>query len=259
VRRTCGPNWWTRSGDAAATLRSVWVRIPRPKNQDQRRRRLTVPEHLRAHGVDRAHGPWVQALRQIVVQNYHRFAAGRLRWRTDDDGGLPPSSLAIVSPYDPTARYARGGRPPAGRNSSPISPRPARPAAPTWSQTWPPRTTPRPCLASTPAWLTAEHLVEGGYTSLVHLEQAARTASGHSHRAVTRQSHPPAPPERRLRPGRLPHRLRPLASGLPPGPGQQPTRSLPDFLAHHCAADRSEVRQASASPAQSARPPTESS
>ncbi|MGW7366380.1 hypothetical protein ACWGI8_23815 [Streptomyces sp. NPDC054841] len=37
------------------------------------------------------------------MQNYYRDAAGRLRWRTDDDDGLPPSSCAIVSPYDPTA------------------------------------------------------------------------------------------------------------------------------------------------------------
>jgi hypothetical protein len=57
-------------------------------------------EHLREHGADRAFGPQVQALRQIMVQNYYRDAAGRLRWRTDDDGGLPPPSLAIVSPYD---------------------------------------------------------------------------------------------------------------------------------------------------------------
>ncbi|MFC0437380.1 hypothetical protein [Kutzneria buriramensis] len=44
------------------------------------------------------------------MQNYYRDAAGRLRWRTDTDGGLPPSSLAIVSPYDLTARYARRGQ-----------------------------------------------------------------------------------------------------------------------------------------------------
>ncbi|MGJ3558987.1 hypothetical protein ACR6C2_08395 [Streptomyces sp. INA 01156] len=44
-----------------------------------------------------------------MVQNYYRDAAGRLRWRTDDDGELPPSSRAIVSPYDTSARYARHG------------------------------------------------------------------------------------------------------------------------------------------------------
>jgi hypothetical protein len=43
------------------------------------------------------------------VQNYYRDAAGRLRWRTADDGGLPPSSSAVVSPYDTSARYVRHG------------------------------------------------------------------------------------------------------------------------------------------------------
>ncbi|MGW1196550.1 transposase [Streptomyces sp. NPDC002536] len=61
--------------------------------------------------LERLHrpGPQAQALRQIVVQNYYRDPAGRLRWRTDEDGGLPPSSAAIVSPYDTTARYVRHG------------------------------------------------------------------------------------------------------------------------------------------------------
>lgn len=79
-------------------------------------------EHLYQHGADRAFGPRLQALRQIMVQNYYRDAAGRLRWRTDDDGGLPPSSAAIVSPYDTSPAAARS---PAGRDPSPISPRPA--------------------------------------------------------------------------------------------------------------------------------------
>ncbi|MER6112573.1 transposase [Streptomyces hirsutus] len=56
-------------------------------------------EHLHGHGAGRAFGSRIQALRQIMVQNYYRDATGRLRWRTDDDdGGLPPLSLAIVSP-----------------------------------------------------------------------------------------------------------------------------------------------------------------
>ncbi|WP_242434248.1 transposase [Streptomyces sp. CB01580] len=37
-------------------------------------------EHLYRHGADRASGPRVQALLQIMMQNYHRDAAGRLRW-----------------------------------------------------------------------------------------------------------------------------------------------------------------------------------
>lgn len=69
-------------------------------------------EHLHQHGGDRAFGPRVQALRQIMVQNYHRDTAGHLRWRTaetEDGPGLPPSSRSIVSPYDTSARYARHG------------------------------------------------------------------------------------------------------------------------------------------------------
>ncbi|WP_424860533.1 transposase [Streptomyces sp. MMS24-I29] len=69
-------------------------------------------EHLYRHGADRASGPRVQALLQIMMQNYHRDAAGRLRWRTaekEGGAGLPPSSRAIVSSYDTSARYARHG------------------------------------------------------------------------------------------------------------------------------------------------------
>src|SRR3954470_15623927 len=55
-------------------------------------------EHLHQNAPRRTLGLQVQPLRQIVVQNYSRDSAGRLRWRTDEDGGLPPSSCAIVSP-----------------------------------------------------------------------------------------------------------------------------------------------------------------
>ncbi|GAB2793957.1 hypothetical protein [Streptomyces daliensis] len=69
-------------------------------------------EHLYRNGADRASGPRIQALRQITVRNYHRDDAGRLCWRTTEkEGGpgLPPSSWAVVSPYDTSARYARHG------------------------------------------------------------------------------------------------------------------------------------------------------
>ncbi|MFF1504794.1 hypothetical protein ACFVZR_34250 [Streptomyces sp. NPDC058316] len=66
-------------------------------------------ERLHRHGPGYRPGPQAEALRRIVAQNYYRDAARRLRWRTTDDGGLPPSSSAIVSPYDTTARYARHG------------------------------------------------------------------------------------------------------------------------------------------------------
>src|SRR6266487_3048070 len=42
-----------------------------------------------------------EALRQVLLQNYHWDSAGRLRWRDDEgDAGLPPSAARIVSPYD---------------------------------------------------------------------------------------------------------------------------------------------------------------
>ncbi|MGW7445702.1 hypothetical protein [Kitasatospora sp. NPDC054795] len=65
--------------------------------------------HLHRHGPGYRPGPQAEALRQVIVQNYYHDAAGRLCWRTPDDGGLPPSSAAIVSPYDTTARYVRHG------------------------------------------------------------------------------------------------------------------------------------------------------
>ncbi|MFI9588618.1 IS1182 family transposase [Streptomyces sp. NPDC052236] len=55
------------------------------------------------------HGEQVQALRQIFVQNYCLDAQDRPKWREPEDAGLPPSAVAIVSPYDVSARYARCG------------------------------------------------------------------------------------------------------------------------------------------------------
>jgi hypothetical protein len=53
-------------------------------------------------------GEQIQALRQIFVQNYCIDAQDRPKWRKED-AGLPPSAIAIVSPYDVSARYARRG------------------------------------------------------------------------------------------------------------------------------------------------------
>jgi transposase len=50
-------------------------------------------EHLRGNGPHYLHGPQVQALRQIVLQNYYHDDKGRLLWRTAEDAGLPPSSV----------------------------------------------------------------------------------------------------------------------------------------------------------------------
>jgi hypothetical protein len=53
----------------------------------------------------------VEALRQILVQNYCWDPAGRLRWRDDEAGAdLPPSAARIISPCDLAARYARRGQ-----------------------------------------------------------------------------------------------------------------------------------------------------
>ncbi|MEU2982685.1 transposase [Streptomyces hirsutus] len=65
--------------------------------------------HLRRYPVPFPSGPQVKALREIFVQNYLLDERGRIRWRTPEDGGLPPSGTAIVSPYDTQARYSRRG------------------------------------------------------------------------------------------------------------------------------------------------------
>ncbi|MFF7258085.1 transposase [Streptomyces microflavus] len=143
-------------------------------------------DHLQRHGADSASGPRVQALRQIVVQNYHRDAAGRLRWRTaekEDGPGLPPSSRAIVSPYDTSARYARHGHIISWKGF-------AAHQTETCAVDGPNVITDVATTAATThdsqvlsgihtrlarrELLPAEHLVDAGYTSLPHLQQAAR-------------------------------------------------------------------------------------
>ncbi|WP_433726241.1 transposase [Nocardia sp. CA-129566] len=140
-------------------------------------------EHLRGHEPHYLSGPQIQALRQIVLQNYYRDDKGRLRWRTDDDGGLPPSAVAIVSPYDIQARYARRGQvtrwkgflvhltetcAPEGTNV--ITDVATTPATTNDAQVLPGIHT----RLQRRALLPTEHLVDGGYTSLVHVARAAR-------------------------------------------------------------------------------------
>jgi transposase len=142
-------------------------------------------EHLYRQGAGRASGPRVQALRQIMVQNYYRDATGRLLWRTEEDGGpgLPPSSRAIVSPYDTSARYARHGHIISWRGFSahltetcaPDGPNVITDVATTAATTHDSQVLPGiHTRLRRRGLLPAEHLVDSGYTSLVHLEQAAR-------------------------------------------------------------------------------------
>jgi len=140
-------------------------------------------ERLHQHGPGYRPGPKAEALRQILVQNYYRNPAGRLHWRTADDGGLPPSSAAIVSPYDTTARYVRHGHiiswkgfaahvteTYASDSVNVITDVATTSAATNDGQALPGIHT----RLAHRELLPAEHLVDGGYTSLIHLERAAR-------------------------------------------------------------------------------------
>ncbi|MFE2069998.1 transposase [Streptomyces sp. NPDC059467] len=122
-------------------------------------------------------GPQAETLWQITVQNYYRDEAGRLRWRTADGGGLTPFSSAIVSLYGTTARYVRHGHiirwkgfaahvteTCASDSVNEIT----DVATTNDGQTLPGIHT----RLARRGLLPAEHLVDGGYTSLVHLERA---------------------------------------------------------------------------------------
>ncbi|OXM70283.1 transposase [Amycolatopsis vastitatis] len=141
-------------------------------------------EHLNRHHPDLLDGPQVQALRQVLVQNYHWDPTGRLRWRDDDkDSGLPPSANRIVSPYDLTARYARRGQVTrwtgflahvtetcSGDSPNVITDVATMPATSSDAEVLPGIHTRLHHRGLQPD----QHLVDGGYTSLVHLERAER-------------------------------------------------------------------------------------
>jgi transposase len=141
-------------------------------------------EHLARDHPGLLNGPQVQALRRILVQNYHWDSAGRLRWREDDDdSGLPPSALRIVSPYDVTARYARRGQVTrwtgflthvtetcSGDGPHVITDVVTTPATSADTEVLPGIHTRLEDRGLRPD----QHLVDGGYTSLVHLERAER-------------------------------------------------------------------------------------
>jgi hypothetical protein len=135
-----------------------------------------------------------------MVQNYYRDAAGRLHWRSPDDGGLAPSSSAILSPYDTTARYVRHGHiiswkgfaahvteTCASGSVNAITDVATTSAATNDGQALPGIH----ARLARRGLLPAEHLVDGGYTSLVHLERAERehqiTVSGPLPANPTRQ------------------------------------------------------------------------
>jgi hypothetical protein len=100
----------------------AWLLPTRPKTRtndagaDARR----LLEHLAARHPGLLPGPRVEALRQILVQNYHWDCAGRLRWRDDEaDAGLPPSAAASCPPTTWPPATPAGTRSPAGRDTSP--------------------------------------------------------------------------------------------------------------------------------------------
>ncbi|WP_258534540.1 hypothetical protein [Streptomyces sp. PT12] len=118
-----------------------------------------------------------------MVQNYYREGAGRLRWRTAEDGGLPPSAVAVVSPCDPTARYARRGHVTRWKGfvahltetCAPDGVNVITDVATTDATGYDAKALPGiHTRLKRHGLLPAEHLVDGGYTSLVRLEQAAR-------------------------------------------------------------------------------------
>ena len=141
-------------------------------------------EHLAASYPGLLLGPRVEALRQVMVQNYYWDVSGRLRWRDDDgDSGLPPPAARIVSPYDLAARYARRGQ--VTRWTGYLAH-----MTETCSDDGPNVITDVATMPATSAdtaavagihsrlerrgLLPGEHLVDGGYTSLVHMERAGR-------------------------------------------------------------------------------------
>ena len=211
-------------------------------------------EHLAARCPDLLRGTRVEALRQILVQNYHWDPAGRLHWRDDaGDAGLPPSAARIVSPYDPAARYARRGQVTRWTGYLAHVTETCADDAPnviTDVATMPATSDDRQALAGIHArlerrgLLPGEHLADGGYTSLVHMERAGREHRVTLTGPAARQPHPPAPRPAGLRPRRLPHRLRPPGGHLPAGPGQQGlARPLPHLLTRRRPAHRRPLHQ----------------
>ena len=110
LARTAAHRWtaWSmRSGAAATAARSAWARTPpgpRPGSWPPANDACPAPGHL-LPARSRPHTrPPVQALRQIIVQNYHRDPAGRLRWRTAEKETRPRVSRRPRRDWTPTRR-----------------------------------------------------------------------------------------------------------------------------------------------------------
>ena len=142
----------------------------------------TLLEHIRRHAPELMAGPQVTALRLIFLQNYFTNASGTIRWRTEKDGGLPSSATALVSPYDTSARYARRGPVTAWKGFLAHVSETCdddRVNVITDVATVPATQPDSRALAgihdrlARRGLLPAEHLVDAGYTSLLHLDRAA--------------------------------------------------------------------------------------
>jgi hypothetical protein len=124
--------------------------------------------------------PALEALRQILVQQFVVDARGRLRPRTDKDG-FPPGSLQIRSPYDLDTRFAiRGNTRWSGYllhvtetcdADSPNVITDVATTAPTRDTTAVPGIHTR---LKRRHLLPTEHLLDGGYVSVALLDQAER-------------------------------------------------------------------------------------
>lgn len=200
-----------------------------------------------------------------MVQNYHRDAAGHLRWRTSEtEGGpgLPPSSRAIVSPYDTSVRYARHGHIIRWKGfAAHLTETCASevPDAITDLATTASTTHVGSCPASMPACHAAGCCPPSTWSTpatpfcLIWNKPPVNTRS--PLRAAEEQPYAPAPPRRGLRPGRLPYRFRPSAADLSPGAGQRGLAPpLLDLLAHRGLADRGQVHQEPVPPLPVSRP-----
>jgi hypothetical protein len=172
--------------------------------------------HLAARHPDLLPGPRVEALRQVLLQNYHWDSAGRLRWRDDEAGaGLPPSAARVVSPYDLAARYSRRGQ--VTRWTGYLAHVTGTcaedgPNVITDIATMPATSDDRQALAGIHSRLERRGLLPGEAPGgrRLHLPGAhgagRARAPGHPHRAAARHPHPPAPRPGGLRPRRLPRR-----------------------------------------------------